>query len=280
MQETYYTVAGCPLSVALVSDLHERPFDAVLASLARNQPALICVAGDFVYGRPPKKALKVAEAGVIPFFSACASIAPCFVSLGNHEWMITDDDFALLRETGAVPLHNAYTVLEREGARLVIGGLSSLRVNAYRLMLAEGLDPTQVRAKTRSRFLHMPPSLDWLDTFCAERGYHLLLCHHPEYYPRYLRERQIELILSGHAHGGQIRLFGQGLFAPGQGLFPKLTSGVTDGRLVVSRGLANCQKVPRLFNPTELVYISGSGQFPEKNQTFDKNTLLMADTAV
>ena len=258
LQETYYCVPGCPLRLALVSDLHERPFDAVLASLERNRPELICVAGDFLYGRPSNTGLKVEEAGVLPFFSACAALAPCFVSLGNHEWMITDSDLALIRETGAVPLNNAFTVLERESARLVIGGLSSSRVYAYRQFLAAGYAPGEANRHTRSRFLHMPPSLDWLDAFCAERGYHLLLCHHPEYYPRYLRERQIELILSGHAHGGQIRLFGQGLFAPGQGLFPKLTSGVTDGRLVVGRGLANCQKVPRLFNPTELVYVSGA----------------------
>lgn len=257
MQETFYTVPGFPLSAALVSDLHERPFDAVLASLKRERPDLICVTGDFVYGRPAKEGLKIVEAGVLPFFSACASIAPCFVSLGNHEWMLTDEELSLIRETGAVPLHNAYTVFAHGGARLVIGGLSSSQVSAYRLMLAEGFDPARARAKVLNRFLRLAPSLDWLDAYCAESGYHLLLCHHPEYYPRYLRERKIELILSGHAHGGQIRLFGQGLFAPGQGLFPKLTSGVTDGRLVISRGLANRQKVPRLWNPTELVYVSG-----------------------
>ena len=280
MQETFYSVPGCPLNLALVSDLHERPFDAVLASLAGNRPDLICVAGDFLYGRPSVTGLKMEEAGVLPFFSACAAIAPCFVSLGNHEWMVTDSDLALIREAGAIPLNNTYTVLEREGARLVIGGMSSSRVHAYRQFLASGLSPREANRRTRSRFLRMPPPLDWLDTFCAESGYHLLLCHHPEYYPRYLRGRKIELILSGHAHGGQIRLFEQGLFAPGQGLFPKLTSGVTDGRLVVSRGLANCQKIPRLFNPTELIYVAGSGQFPKKNRTFDKNTLLMADMAV
>ena len=258
MQESFYTVPGCPLSAALVSDLHERPFDAALASLKRERPDLICVTGDFVYGRPTKEGLKVIEAGVLPFFSACVSIAPCFVSLGNHEWMLTDEDLKLIRETGAVALHNTYTVLEHGGARLVIGGLSSSQVSAYRRMLAEGFDPTQARAKTRSRFLRLPPLLDWLDACCAESGYHILLCHHPEYYPQYLRERKIELTLSGHAHGGQIRLFGQGLFAPGQGFFPKLTSGVTDGRLVISRGLANCAKVPRLWNPTELVYVSGA----------------------
>lgn len=262
MQETYYTVPGCPLRLALVSDLHERPFGAVLASLERNRLELICVAGDFLYGRPSATGCKVEEAGVLPFFSACAAMAPCFVSLGNHEWMITDSELALVRETGAVPLNNAYTVLEREGARLVIGGLSSSRLNAYRQFLASGLNSGEATRRTRSRFLRTPPTHGWLDAYCAESGYHILLCHHPEYYPRYLRERPIELILCGHAHGGQIRLFGQGLFAPGQGLFPKLTSGVTDGRLVVSRGLANCQKIPRLFNPTELVYVSGAAYPP------------------
>ena len=151
MQETYYTVPGCPLRLALVSDLHERPFDAVLASLERNRPELICVAGDFLYGRPSQTGLKVEEAGVLPFFSACAALAPCFASLGNHEWMITDDDLALIRETGAVPLNNAFTVLEREGVRLVVGGLSSSRVYAYRQFLAAGYAPGEANRHTRSR---------------------------------------------------------------------------------------------------------------------------------
>ena len=267
MQETFYTVPGCPLPVALVSDLHERPFEAVLASLARNRPALICVPGDFMLGQQARMGLTLQTSGVLPFFSACARIAPCFVSLGNHEWLLTDGDLALLAETGAVPLNNAYAVCGDDGTRLVIGGLSSSRVSTYRRFLEANVTPAEANARTRSRFLRMPPALDWLDAYCAEPGYHILLCHHPEYYPRWLRGRPIELILSGHAHGGQIRIFGQGLFAPGQGLFPRLTSGVTDGRLVVSRGLANCQDIPRLFNPPELVYVSGGGPAAGKAKT-------------
>ena len=72
----------------------------------------------------------------------------------------------------------------------------------------------------------------------------------------YLKERGIDLLLSGHAHGGQFQFFGQGVFAPGQGIFPKYTTGVHDGRFVISRGLCNTAKpIPRLFNPTELVII-------------------------
>ena len=130
-----------------------------------------------------------------------------------------------------------------------------------RRWLDAGLPVLEANEQTRPVGVkkHVPPELTWLDGFCAEPGYHILLCHHPEYYPRWLRERPIELILSGHAHGGQVRILGQGLYAPGQGVLPKLTSGVTEGRLVISRGLANCQRVPRLFNPPELVYV-----LPEK----------------
>ena len=74
-----------------------------------------------------------------------------------------------------------------------------------------------------------------------------------------MTNRKIDLVLSGHAHGGQFRLFGQGIFSPGQGWFPEYTSGIhkgENGRMIVSKGLANtAHMVPRLFNPTEIVYI-------------------------
>ncbi len=77
----------------------------------------------------------------------------------------------------------------------------------------------------------------------------------PEYYPRYLADTDINLILSGHAHRGQFRFFGRGFYAPGKGFFPKLTSGVYDNRLVISRGLANTIKLPRINNPEDLVIV-------------------------
>jgi len=68
-------------------------------------------------------------------------------------------------------------------------------------------------------------------------------------------KKNIDLVLSGHAHGGQIRIKGQGLYAPGQGFLPRLTSGVVDHRLVISRGLANNTIISRQWNPEEVVYI-------------------------
>lgn len=255
MQETFYTVPGCPVLIAQVSDLHERPYDSVLASLRRNRPDLICVTGDFFYGHPVKTGLKVESAGVLSFFSACAALAPCFVSLGNHEWMITPEDIALINGAGAYVLDNSFTAVDVAGTHLMLGGLTSARVSACRLLYKVGYD---IRSHDLYyRTAKAVPIIDWLDAFCAAPGYRILLCHHPEYYPRYLKGRDIPLILSGHAHGGQVRILGQGLYSPGQGVLPKLTGGVEDGRLVISRGLANRQKVPRLFNPTEIVYVRG-----------------------
>ena len=105
----------------------------------------------------------------------------------------------------------------------------------------------------------MKPDLSWLNAVEALPEYKILLSHHPEYYTAYLQDRKINLILSGHAHGGQIRLFGHGIFAPGQGLLPKYTSGIHPN-LVISRGLSNTALVPRLFNPPELVYLVPANQ--------------------
>ena len=87
----------------------------------------------------------------------------------------------------------------------------------------------------------------------------ILLCHHPEYYPAYLADLGMDLIVCGHAHGGQWRLFGRGIYAPGQGLFPRYTSGLHGGVCVISRGLSGCTRIPRIFNPPEIPLIEFGG---------------------
>ena len=71
-----------------------------------------------------------------------------------------------------------------------------------------------------------------------------------------MKRFDFDLVLSGHAHGGQIRLFGHGLFAPGQGIFPKYTKGLYDGRLIVSTGLKPKEGlIPRINNKRQIVVI-------------------------
>ena len=252
MEESFYRLPGPGrLRVALVSDLHARPFGAVISSLRAREPALICVAGDFVHGVIPRGGLDFEATSAPAFFRACAALAPTFVSLGNHEWLLAPEDLGMIRETGVTLLDNAWT---RFGP-LVIGGLSSAYVRGYRRFRAQRGGRYPVPDNIHHIARGVKPETDWLAEYCAQDGWRLMLCHHPEYWPRYLRELPIPLTLSGHAHGGQIRLFGQGLFAPGQGFLPKYTSGLYEGRLLVSRGLSNNVILPRLFNPRELVYL-------------------------
>ena len=78
----------------------------------------------------------------------------------------------------------------------------------------------------------------------------------PVLYDKYgFQEQPIDLVVSGHAHGGQWRFFGHGVFAPGQGILPKYTKGFYNGNLLVSAGMTNTAPVPRLFNPTEIVIL-------------------------
>jgi len=203
------------------------------------------------------------QANVLPFLSACASITPTFMSLGNHEWMLDEEDLRLLSSTGVTVLDNEWTSISIDGRKVVLAGLTSGYVTDYRdFRSTQPAEPRYPRQETISGIggavaaSRHKPDTGWLSDFTAQPGFHVLLSHHPEYWP--LIPNSIELVLSGHAHGGQWRFFNRGVFAPGQGWWPKWTKGVYDGRLVMSAGLSNTTWVPRIGNPTEIVYIEGS----------------------
>ena len=97
--------------------------------------------------------------------------------------------------------------------------------------------------------------MDFLSRYAELNEPKVLISHHPEYFEKYIKQFPIDIVFSGHAHGGQWSFFGKGVFAPGQGLFPKYTAGVYDGRMVVSRGLKKTKLPPRIFNPCEIVIL-------------------------
>ena len=245
MRVTRYSMCaeGTPRRIAFVSDFHDGDPQPLLSKLGELRPDLILVGGDVVHNA------RHMENGMTLLGGAVA-IAPTFCSLGNHEARCGESICQRIAETGARLLDNDYAVV----GDLVIGGLRS-----------------GFFGKEQGRLKRTPePALGWLDGFCAERGVRVLLSHHPEYYPRYLKDRPIELVLSGHAHGGQWSLLGQGFFAPGQGLLPRYTAGAYRGRrrakgklllsaerplLIVSRGLANRSAIPRINNPEEILLL-------------------------
>ena len=245
-----------PVTVGLISDLHERDADDIFALLRGAEPDLIAVAGDsferysgkYLEARrrqnPVKSACFVAAYHIdrairfifrvnnspLPensyrFLRRSARLAPVFLSLGNHEEELLGEDMDFFAANGITLLDNSYVKTVVNGQELIIGGLST----EYDEDLPERLS--------------------------RENGFKLMLCHHPEYYERLLKDKDIDLILSGHNHGGQFRIFGKGLLSSSTGLFPKYDRGLFDGRLVVSAGCANTTAIPRFFNPREAVII-------------------------
>ena len=271
MIEKNYSISGDVfLTIAHISDLHNKDGRQAIESMRNRKPDIIVITGDLVLRRRPTDDMLIvqSEKNVLPFLSECAQIAPTYMSLGNHEIMLNQDDFDLIAQTGVELLDNRFVKTDK----YVIGGLTSAYVSRHRREVEEMEAGEMAGGGTRAgRYLIPKPfwrprmqetDYAWLDTFVKVPRYRILLSHHPEYWcleEPMLINRNIDLVLSGHAHGGQFRLFGQGFFSPGQGWFPKFTSGIHRGkygRMIISKGMANTVRIaPRLFNPTEVVYI-------------------------
>ncbi len=243
------TVYSLPLPIdrpiAVVSDFHSREgemhTDAILDALRDAAPGMILFPGDIMNTTDTYSVTDSFNREGFSLLTGSRVLAPVFYSLGNHEHGLSPENRRILTDEGV-------TVLDNETA--VHDGIT-----------IAGFTTGYVRSDIRYR---TPP------TPSAEIMSHLdgktptiLLCHHPEYWEPYVRGHGIDLTVSGHAHGGQWSLFGQGVYAPGQGLFPRFTHGVhthtTPGgkteHLVISRGVTNSVPIPRFGNPCEVILI-------------------------
>ncbi len=248
MKKTVYDLSSKGLDVhcrmALVSDLHSGNPKKVIELLKTEKPDCILLCGDILESLDGSDDKKNARAFGI--FSACAELAPTFYCTGNHEdgarhsqfksksrlrsgkRYYTPENLQKIKSSGVHFLFDSYIL--KDG--IAFGGIASGCV-----------------------FEDERPNVAFLSDFASADAPKVLICHHPEYYERYIKNLPIDIIVSGHAHGGQWRIFGRGVYAPGQGLFPKYTSGVYEDRLVVSRGLKRGFPIPRFFNSREIVII-------------------------
>ena len=254
MQTTHYYLQreklDRALRIAVAADLHGERFDKLIPRIKAERPDMILIPGDLMDDHD----LANETASGFAFLRECVAIAPTFYSLGNHEiacyhkgkpWTHPTPTFPKtdvverIRKTGAIFLDNDCV---KHGDFTVCGLTSGLngKVNE--------------------------PDQKALNAFADAEGFRVLLCHHPEYFVPYIQKTDIDLTVCGHAHGGQWRAFGLAAYAPGQGIFPKYTSGVIDGRCVISRGLGNHTIYPRIFNPRELVVIHYGETAPSKKK--------------
>lgn len=236
MVETWYELGKrYGITLAVLADIHARRVEETLSLVEQNKPDIILIPGDLVDGAGIEKCKEHSNfiEETITNLNRIAQIAPTYYSLGNHEKQLTEAEIKELHGSKAVVVDNGYI---NAAADLYIGGISSGR-------------------NYHDKKASQKPDISFIPEFEKESGFKILLSHHPEYYVPLLKDRDIDLIISGHAHGGQIRIGNQGLFAPGQGLFPKYTSGIHDGKLVVSRGISGTELFPRINNKPEIVYI-------------------------
>ncbi len=230
MKVTDYRIYGDvsrEYNFVFISDLHGCANAPILKIIDDISPEAILVGGDFIHD------INNYQSG-LDFLRNESKKRPVYCSLGNHEFCFDEDMMPQIKRTGATVLNNIWV----EYDEIKIGGLSSAVKKGAR--------------KDRKANARVP-DIDFIRKFSSENGFKLLLCHHPEYFPKYIKEFDVDLTMSGHAHGGQWRIFNRGIFAPGQGIFPKYTAGLIEGRLIVSRGLGNPHLIPRINNKPEII---------------------------
>lgn len=231
-----------PVRIVLITDLHSCSYGKgqreLIDAIHAQKPDIILLGGDICDDKLPHRNTELV-------LRAIADKYPCYYVTGNHEyWSREIEKILKIFESYNVPvLEGSFDTIDVRGQKLNICGISDPDILKYtdkNYSITEQLKDAAV---------------------ASENGnYTILLAHRPELIDSYLNY-DFDLILAGHAHGGQWRLPGiiNGLFAPNQGFFPRYAGGkyrFEDSFMIVSRGLAReSTRIPRIFNRPELVVI-------------------------
>ena len=228
--------------IAHVSDLHNTEMgkdnNKLLEMLREAKPDIIAITGDLIDSRNTD--IEIA----LEFTSAAMEIAPCYYVTGNHEARVSGYDELKegLAEQGVVVLDDERIELEQSGEIIALLGVNDPSFQTDYLF---GDSETVMKSKLK----------EISDT---ENEFTILLSHRPELFEVYA-ENNMDLVLSGHAHGGQFRLpFVGGLVAPNQGLFPKYDAGLyteENTNMIVSKGIGNSILPFRFNNRPEVILI-------------------------
>lgn len=239
-----YTVVSPKLTaevrLAVVTDFHSSDnADDVVAMVTSCAPDAVLMVGDMfdddIANRPTERTLSLMR--------QLSAQYPCYYVSGNHEAWTGEMDalYQQTEEAGVTVLRMSSGVLTVRGQRIALCGIP----DPYEMVFS-GAPETEEQLRQ---------ALEDVDS----ADFTVLLAHRPELLAKYA-QFPLDLVVSGHAHGGQVRIPGvlNGLYAPNQGWFPKLAGGAytQDGTtLIVSRGLAVRTRLPRIFNRPEVVLV-------------------------
>lgn len=239
-----YTVVSPKLTaevrLAVVTDFHSSDnADDVVAMVTSCAPDAVLMVGDMfdddIANRPTERTLSLMR--------QLSAQYPCYYVSGNHEAWTGEMDalYQQTEEAGVTVLRMSSGVLTVRGQRIALCGIP----DPYEMVFSGAPDTEE----------QLRQALEDVDS----ADFTVLLAHRPELLAKYA-QFPLDLVVSGHAHGGQVRIPGvlNGLYAPNQGWFPKLAGGAytQDGTtLIVSRGLAVRTWLPRIFNRPEVVLV-------------------------
>ena len=225
--------------IAQVSDLHDAEFGegnkTLISMLSQTEPDIIVITGDLIDSRHTD--IEIA----LEFARQVIKISPVYYVTGNHEARVPEyENLKMgLEEAGIIVLENQKVILEQEGESITLIGLDDPSFKEDYLF-------GDAASVTRAALSELQNESD---------GYTVLLAHRPELFDIYV-ESGVDLVFSGHAHGGQFRLpIIGGLVAPNQGFFPKYDAGLfseENTTMIVSKGVGNSVIPIRLNNRPEV----------------------------
>ena len=228
--------------IAQVSDLHNAEFgegnEKLSKLLSETDPNMIVITGDLIDSRHT-------DIGIaLEFARQIIKIAPVYYVSGNHEARVREyvDLRMGLTEAGVIVLENQKVQISKDSESITLMGIQD---PSFRTDYLFG----DAESESRQEITSLQNESD---------GYTVLLSHRPELFDLYV-DTGVDLVFSGHAHGGQFRLpvFG-GLVAPNQGFFPKYDAGQfseENTTMIVSRGVGNSIIPFRINNPPEIVVV-------------------------
>lgn len=227
-----------------ISDLHNKNFgkkqEKLIKEIVEISPDLIVITGDLIDRRRYNEEIS------LQLIQGIVDIAPIYLVSGNHEWWSGKWNSLRpkLEQYGVKVLGNSRYTIEKDGESILIFGIE---------------DPAKYTGGYQEKEAYLEEDLKSVVGERYKDKFSILLAHRPEKFKTYSKYG-VNLIFSGHAHGGQFRIPGiGGIWVPGQGFLPKYTSGMYqlgNSKMIVSRGLGNSIFPQRLFNRPELVVVT------------------------
>ena len=234
------------IQIAVITDLHDSTYGReqknLIKAIQKQNPDLILLVGDIADDERPHDATE-------ELLSVIGAEYPCYYVTGNHEYWSGEVETIkdMIRSYGITVLEGDTEIVQIGDQKIRLCGVDD----------PDGFDSTYNTDHDKTE--------SWQEQFDACKAqtgdniYSILLSHRPELVEEY-QDSGFDLVVAGHAHGGQIRIPGilNGLYAPNQGFFPKYAGRryeLGNTVMIVSRGLSK-SRLPRVFNPPELIMVN------------------------